>query len=186
MTCHQTILSFLFGREGKINKNFEKSSSLKGQIAGFQPHGKPAIAVKQKNIYFSVADFALKKSSIFFLAEGNTFVFVHQHGSLIQALRLSGSRNSLLKARTRRHPFLRASAYTSRELHLRISENVLGSLSWGALISILKTDISYSHKTFWDISLFLHEIFKYRVLKYLQFLMKKIIRRAWEGLELKA
>lgn len=68
MTCHQAILSFLFGREGKIIKNFEKSSSLKGQIAGFQPHGKPAIAVKQKNIYFSVADFALKKSSIFFLA----------------------------------------------------------------------------------------------------------------------
>lgn len=71
MTCHQAILSFLFGREGKINKNFEKSSSLKGQIAGFQPHGKPAIGVKQKKINFSVADFALKKSSIFFLAEGN-------------------------------------------------------------------------------------------------------------------
>ena len=45
MTCHQAILSFLFGREGKKRK----SSSLKGQIAGFQPRGKPAIAVKQKN-----------------------------------------------------------------------------------------------------------------------------------------
>ena len=120
MTCHQAVLSFLFGREGKK----KKSSSIKGQIAAFQPRGKPAIAVKQKN-NISLCRLCIKKQFNFFSLQRETPLFLFT--SMVAWSRLWDSRVRVIeKARTRRHPFLRARAYTSRELHLRFSENFFG------------------------------------------------------------
>ena len=145
MTSHQEILSFLFGREGKKKR---KSSSLKGQIDGFQPRGKPAIAVKQKN-NISLCRLCIKKEFNFFSLQWETHLFLFT--SMVACSRLRDSRVRVIHWESAKTPptfsestrlyftgitlarqrkffgitFLRSTHLHTKNWHFRLSQDIL-------------------------------------------------------------